>query len=526
MPTPIPTTDDAVVFRFGGGLNRTHNEQEISRRATVDGKNFQLELDNFELRPRGGFTKLGTAPNGGSIDGFAQLIKIGGERTTLIQAGTNVYLFDGTNFTLVGTVNAGTRMRGSPIDHQWTLDDKVLITDLELKTPLLEWDGTTFRQTVTNLSQPFFAKYCVVDDDRAVFANVQSGIPTPHVVLVSALEDYRTLTVTDRPASEISAADPIFLTMPDLKAINGTVNAFDVLTFSTVRGRIYRLNGSDSTDFSIDKLYPNSGSDAAESLTYIGNDIVYARQGKIESLRGTLDFGDVINDDISRKIAPDITNETDWVVAYDSRLQRVLFWNDQRIFVFHSPVANDREESPWSLWDTQHSSNFEKTSVFTIFDPRDGIERVFWGDKNGNVYVFDDAADDDGTDIITEWTTPLISAPVNAQASSPEGWIKYHQIDEDVIVDLQHQFGGIEVHDEPVTVNLLKREVDTNGAFWNGESFWNGDDHWGQRHKDRSRRAIFNGAGRGEDFQLKIKIESGERWAIQEIGLRYNIASS
>ncbi len=528
MPVKLPFDQGFGIIRFGGGLNRTDDQHDINIREAVDGKNFLLKLDSRELQPRPGITLLGTATNGASIDGWGQLEKVDGERTTLIQAGTTVYLFDGASFTSVGTVNAGTKLRGSTLEHHWTLDDKLLLTDLGLKTVVQEWDGSTLRDMPNNLSDPFFAKYCAIDGDRAFFGNVISGRATPHVMVGSSLEDNTTLSINDRPSSALSAADPFFLTTPDLKAINGFVHAFDVFTLSSKNGKVYRLLGSDARDYNIDALYPRSATTGDETMLFTGSDILYARQGKIESLKGTLNFGDVENDDVSRKIANDILLKSQWKTSFDSRTQRVFFWEDKTVYVFHKPLADDAPLSAWSIWTTNHSSNFEATTSWTMFDPRDGIERLFFGDVNGNVYVFDNTSDA-GTDIVTEWTTPIISAPANAQASQIEGWIKYRQIDADVTVNLTMMYGGIVVGDDARDVVLKRREPDATAAYYGGstnQTYYNDGSGYGQGRLGRSRRVEFSAQGRGEDFQIKLSIASSEAWSIQEVGLRYDTSSA
>src|SRR5690242_15269983 len=132
MVTAVPKKDFSVTLRFGYGLNTRASEDEIDPREASAGQNFILDLENREFRNRPPFDLVSTAPNGGSIDGFAQLLKADGTTSMLIQAGTTVYKFDGSTWTSVGSVASGTRMRG-PLSANWTLADKVIITDLALK---------------------------------------------------------------------------------------------------------------------------------------------------------------------------------------------------------------------------------------------------------------------------------------------------------------------------------------------------------------------------------------------------------
>ena len=117
-----------ITLKFGGGLHTRASSDEIDLRECSAGQNFALDLEDREFTNRKPFKLLGTAPNGSEIRGFAQLLKSDGSTSMLVQAGTAVYEWDGTSFSSSkGTVSATAQLRGR-LEHNWQLDDKVLIT--------------------------------------------------------------------------------------------------------------------------------------------------------------------------------------------------------------------------------------------------------------------------------------------------------------------------------------------------------------------------------------------------------------
>ena len=251
MVSRIPPKDYPLVIKFGGGLHTRASEPDIDPAEASDGKNFYLDLENKELRPRKPFDLIGTVPNASEIRGGASLLKSDGTVSTIFQAGTKVYSWDGTtNFTHVGTVDATAKLRGHWRSHNWIPSDKVIITDLSLVETVKEWNGTTFQSTTFTKETGaafgnFYAKYCSVSNERAVFGNVKDGSSTsPHLIVGSAGSDFTQISVAQRPVSSLSTDDPFYIPMPDLKPINGMVEAFGVSVFSTEKGRLFNLTGT------------------------------------------------------------------------------------------------------------------------------------------------------------------------------------------------------------------------------------------------------------------------------------------
>ena len=134
------------LLTFGAGLNSRTSETQIDPRECADGQNFGLDIENGLFFRRKPFDLVATAPNAGEIRGWAQVEKADGTLGTVIQAGGNVYDWDGdSTFNLLGTVNSGAKIRGR--SHQnFILSDIVIITDLNLQENVLQYDGTTLSE--------------------------------------------------------------------------------------------------------------------------------------------------------------------------------------------------------------------------------------------------------------------------------------------------------------------------------------------------------------------------------------------
>src|SRR3990167_9648519 len=103
-------------LRFGGGLHSRASEEDIDPRECHDGKNFSLDAENQQFRPRRPFDLIGTLPNGAEVRGGATLLKSDGTISTLFQGGANVYEWDG----LTGFTRSEERRVGKECRSRWS----------------------------------------------------------------------------------------------------------------------------------------------------------------------------------------------------------------------------------------------------------------------------------------------------------------------------------------------------------------------------------------------------------------------
>lgn len=520
---PSPGT---LSLRFGGGLHTSASEEDINPREAAGGQNFLLDQENFALRNRPPFDLVGTAPNGAQIRGFINLLKSDGSIFMAVQAGATVYSFDGVAFgSELATVNSLARLRGT-LDSQWTLDDKVLIADLALQQPVMEWDGTTLQNITEDVTGDFKARYCFVSGERAWYANVESNsVATPHLIAASEVEDFGALDVSSKPSSALGEADPFYLLTPDLRPVNGIVEAFGATVFSSRYGAVFKLTGASAKDYSLDELYPLSAAVGEEAFTFIGNDIVYGRQGRVESVVATDQFGDVAADDISVPISDEIVTVNDWTIIYNSRLQRVYFFDKMgALYVYNKSLALAQGEvSPWSKWVTSHVSDFQPTAAMRCLDPSNGLEYVFYGDASGNLYRLEGsglAGDAGAADIRTEFLSKMFSAEADAQAYNVTGWIKYRSGSAQTVV-LNFEWAGEAVFNESITLTLPSVGYTT---VYGGSAYYGGAFYYGAPFEGRLTRQKFGVAGRSNDMQLRVSVEGVENFEISEVGLRFETA--
>lgn len=532
MVQRIDPKDTSVTIKFGGGLHTRASEDEIDDREASGGANFILDLQNRELRNRKPFDLIGTVPNEAGIRGGFSLLKSDGTVKFAIQAGATVYEWDGaTTFTPIGTVNASAKLRGHWRSHQWTLDDKVLITDLNLADTIKEWDGSTF-QSVTFTNEvgagfgSFYAKYLTVSNERAVFSHVKAGSTTsPHMIVGCERGDYTIISNAQRPASALSVEDPFFLLTPDLRPINGMVEAFGTTVISSEQGQLFNLTGSSAKDFAFSDFYAGSHASGSESMAYIGNDIIYGRKGRIESVRDTDRFGDSEADDITANIADVVGEYTGWTIVYNSRLNLAYCFPTGQSEVWVLNIAmRGGDLSPWMKWTTSHSLAFQPSLVMPMLDPADGLEYIFMGDDNGNLYRLEgtgSSGDGGFADIRTEWLTKRFSAPLDAEAFNVEGTLSYHK-NTATTVQITFEWGGQTAYDQSVEVTLPAL---SDIPYFGDDIYFGGEVYFGVRFENRLLRQKFLAAGQGSDLQVRFVVEGSNDFRLNESVLRMTIVS-
>lgn len=525
MVRPIPPTDTSIVLRFGGGIHSRPAPDEIDDRECADGENFVLDLENRDLRNRKPFDLLFTVPNAAEIRGFANLKKTTGEISVLVQAGDTVYSWDGqSTLTSVNTVASTARLRGHRVQN-FNLDDVAIITDMQGAEVVLQWDGATledvaFTNENGNAFGTFKAKYCYIENERVVFGNVADGSGTyPHMIVGTKRGVYTQITVNNRPSSSLSDEDPFFLLTPDLKPINGLVEAFGVVAISSEGGSMYRLEGADATDFAITPLYAESAASGDEAVAYVGNDIFYGRQGRLESLVSTDQYGNVESDDLSRAVADMVEAYPGWTLVYNSRLQRIYCFPDgqSEVWLLQKSLI-DSGLSPWSKWTTRHQMAFQPTAVMSMLDPMDGLEYVYLGDSSGNVYRLEGSGEGDAGQLPVKVSrlSKLYKAPLDAEYHEFEGWL-YHRKGDEVTITIQMEYQGISGYTATVTVPLKGLSYDT---VWQGDVWWGGQFYWGVAFRGRLRKTTFDIPGQSDACQVRITAESTKDFEITEIGFR------
>lgn len=532
MVAKIGPEENNVVIGFGGGLHTRASTDDIDPREAADGNNFLLDLENKDLRPRPPFDLIGTVPNTSEIRGGGSLLKSDGTVSTLIQAGGTVYEWDGqTTFTSVGSVSSSAKLRGHWRSHNWNLTDELLLTDLNLADTVKKWDGTTFGSvTFTNENDSgfgnFYAKYLNISNERAVFAHVKDPSATSrHMIVGSQRSDYTVISIENRPSSALSEEDPFFLLTPDLKPINGHVEAFGSAIVSTEAGQIFVLTGSSAKDFAFDPFYPGSAASGAESLCYIGNDIIYGRPGRIESVTDTNRYGDSQSDDLTKGVLDQISGFTGWTLAYNSRLNRVYLFptGESEVWVLDTALRGTNL-SPWMRWRTLHPMAFQPTFVMPMLDPLDGLEYVIMGDSSGNLYRMEGSGtsgDGGSYNITTEFLTKAFMPRLDTAMHQLEGIIRYHK-DQAITCDLVFEYAGTEIFNKTATLEI---PAVSDANYYGGDAYYGGDYYYGTVSGRIARQKFWPQGDGSNEFQLLVRVTGTNSFAISGIELRWRAAT-
>jgi hypothetical protein len=302
------------------------------------------------------------------------------------------------------------------------------------------------------------------------------------------------------------------------------VQSWNKIVTSSEGGSLYRLNGSSAQDFAFVSQFPRSGARGEEGLVYAGNDVIYGRQGRIESAAATEQFGDVDTNDLSEDISDLIETYGDWTLVYNQRLQRVYCFPDgqDEIWVLNKPVIGT-SLSPWSKYVTANSTTFQPTAVMNALDPSDGLEYVYFGDDSGNVYKLEGSGADQTTDIVVTRTSGLFKVPADLQAFNLQGWILYRGISDTVQITLEFQYAGENVFNETISETL---DAADEGFYWGGSNYYSsGSAYWGKHLKGRLTRRKFGVPGQSNEFQIKVTIEGAADFKINEIGINLSAAN-
>ena len=525
---------------FSAGINEQSSPNLFE--AAKGSYNFALSKDSYKLKPRTPFDLTGTVTNVSSIGGFLQLITRSDAETTLVQAAADVYKWSGgSTFSSVGTCSTSSRLR----DCYWSLDDYLVITDLEKATAVSTWDGTTFGTLTTGLAGTLYAKYAISHRNRVWLFNLTEGATDlSHVIAASQFEDPTSYDTTIAIGSGTLSVgtEAFYMTTPDLKPINGAVLFQDSLLISTEGGRLYVLTGNDSTDYAFVDFYVKSNAIGDESLALIGNDVVYMRTGgNIESLTSTQKYGDVSADDLSRWIPKSVKNLTSAITVYDQSNQIVYFFVTNKVLVLYKDLLyggvllNEKGEraklSPWSVFTTQDSSYFNATTAKYMRVPGADNYTVYWGDSTGRILDMNGvgAVGDAGGKKVQVMRISRFIEPsdgINFIAHVTRGIVQYRRV---APVDLYIEFDWSDSYNTELVKIPLKGPPYQDQVFWNsgpdtldGDGYWGGDYYWSQGFlfADKVSHQNFSAPGKGPGVTISAYTEDALIYEVDHIELK------
>jgi hypothetical protein len=537
MPDQIrPGSSFELVSTFGLNENPNPDITECTQ-----GYNFDIAVDQTWFTPRDQFDLKGTATNAQAITGLMQLLKRDGTQTTLVCAGTTVYLWDGSStWTSKASVASGSLLR----DLNWSLGDYLLITDVSLQNVLKKWDGTTFSDAPTGLGgTPLYAKYGAVHQNRAWLFNVTSNTATPHLIVASTFEDPTNFNLTNRggPTAYGGAAfstglEPFYMTTPDLKPINGVAEFQNTLIISTLNGRMFQLIGSSAKDFQWIDFYDGSPSVGNESIANIGNDVIFMRQGgHINLLSATQTFGNARTDELTRWLRNTIANLSGAnQIVYDIGNQKILVFIPNKVMVlFKDFLSHDRyqlrdSKSPWSVYTTQHPSAFNTQAAKYMLIPGTTNYSVFWGDANGNVFDMNGTAQSGDANVYPLMYLRRSShiGPELFQGQWPwnqknlEGSVEYRRVGTSQ-VNLTFEWDD-EYNTTVSTINLKGPAGGDSAAYFGGNFYFGNSTYFNQGFTGAQRVSDydFTPGGKGPGFYVSVQSTGTTLFQIDSIQIK------
>lgn len=515
---------------FEGGLNEK-DVSTVNISECIEGYNFELGDPNTHLNPRLPFDLLGTATNASPINGFIQLIKNDDTETTLVQSGDTVYLWDGTStFTSKGTVSSSSRLRGVT----WELDGYSVIVDTAKQTVVKKWDGTSFTTLTTGLGTNLYAKYGIVHLGRVWLFNVKTSSDTPHLLVASAYENPESYDTSKRAVSGTFATgnEAFYMLTPDLKPINGVALFYDTLVISTEKGRLWKLSGTGPSTFKWDSFYAGSSAIGTETMSSIGDDVVYMRKdGVIESLRSTADYGDVKTDDLSRFIRDTTSGLTSCITVYDQSRQKVYFFaGSNNLLVLFKAMLGVKGEtgqlSPWSVYKTDHTSSFSTNAATYMRQPGGSNYYVYWGDSTGGIYQLEgtSAGDAGSTNIETYRKSPYFGKfqddhgnVLDPNKDQIRGRVYYRRTaDCSLLLDFEW---ADDYAINRCTVPLDGPAQGDTAAYWGGSSYFGGSYYFntGFQLSQRVSTKGFSPVGRGPGLFVSCTVQTTEQFDIMKL---------
>lgn len=425
-------------------------------------------------------------------------------------------------FSSVGTVTAGSKLR----DVYWSLGDYLILTDITKTTVVKKWDGTTYSTLTTGLGTDLYAKYGIVHAGRVWLFNVKTSSDTPHLMVASAFENpesYDTSARAPFATSTPTGNEAFYMLTPDLRPINGVTVFYNQLIISTDRGRLYKLTGSDANDFQWTPFYQGSAAIGNETMVNIGNDVAFMKEGgAIDLLSATEQFGDVRADDASRWIPNSVQSLTDGIAAYDQFRQKVYWFVENDAGGKVLTLFKDRmggELSPWSVYTTDHASDFVTSAVRYMRKPGTTDYYTFFGDSTGKIFYMPGTGEGDGeteTAVRTIRKTRLLEADgVNNIAL---GIIQYRRLAE-VSMTLTLDWG--EDYSESDATVTLKGPTVESGAYFGGNFYFGGDVYFNQgfTFEDKPSRRSFSHIGFGDTFTLELSADTVKTFQVDFVEL-------
>jgi hypothetical protein len=447
--------------------------------------------------------------------------------TTLLAVGDNVFG--------VGIAPSGTANQIASVDSPTQVT--LTVASTATGTPSIKF----------GVGSPFYAKYAVVFLGRVWYFNITCGTATPHMIVASYFNDPTTVDVSNQGgASSVGGGqfatglEAFYLLTPDLKPINGVSLFQNVLIISTFDGVLFKLTGTDASNFQFVPFYTGSAAVDTESMASIGNDVIYMRKGgNMNLLSSTQYFGDVRSNDISRWIPTTSAPLSAALICYDQTSQKVYIFVGGKVLVLFKDIffaaATDSAVniglSPWSIYTTQHPNNYNCLAATYIQDPTDLTWNTYWGDTYGNIFMMTGTGVN-GDGGIYPINLVRSSALIDDTILKPFPWseqtvlgkVQYRRrAAAQSVLGLSFQWSD-EYTTSHAAVNLKTSPGNATTQTWGGGMNWGDGQVWNSTVPTINTQGVvshqtFSVVGRGNGFYITLKNVTPTNWQIDHVEL-------
>lgn len=456
-------------------------------------------------------------------------------------------LFDGnpaavTSITRVGTTATVT----TTASHGMATGDLMVIagaveTDYNIEAEITVTGASTYTYQVAgspatpatgtitfDKGTELYARYGVIHNGRLWLLNVKAGATdTPHLMVASEFENIESYDTTKRAkdSSFSTGNEAFYMVSPDLRPINGATVFNKELIISTVGGRIFRLSGTDSTNYEWLPYYAGSASVGTEAMINFGNDVAFMREGgAIDTLRATDLSGDVSVDDISRWIPSNTQGLTDAIAVYDAQNednQRVFFFVQGKVLVLFKNFLYGSQFSPWSIYRTDHSSNFNTNAVKYLRRPGETTYSIYFGNGDGGIFDLNGVggSGDAGSSPVRTIRKTRLVEELDTLGSQIHGNVRFRRRGQ---CNLTLEFDWSDEYNiTDVNVPLSGPPPGDTAVYFGGPVYFGGDFYFSQgfQFADQVSTRHFSPTGRSKSFFMTQSIETNVRFQIDHIEL-------
>lgn len=374
-------------------------------------------------------------------------------------------------------------------------------------------------------SVELYAKYSLVWRGRVWLFNITTdSTENPHMVLASQFENTDIFDSTQRAdpntSGGLSGSEAFFMLSPDLRPINGAALFYDTIVISTVDGKLFKITGSDASDYQVVDYYPGSAATGSESIVNTGNDVMWMKKGgNIDRLSSVETYGDVKADDISRFIPDETKGISDSIAVYDEQRQKIMWFVSGKVIVLDKNMLSEQPAlSPWTIYKTNHTSGFV-TNVATYMRDLGGTTYdVYFGDSSGNIYKLNGTegnGDAGSNTVLTRRKFRFMGDQdfeenrfYQTQFENITGRIEYRR--RGVANITMKVDWGEEGAVSEISVPLKGLVATPDANFWGGSSYWSGTAYWsaGSAPTNKISTKGFSPAGKGRGFFLELSSDT------------------